>query len=305
MSPFTSSVAFLLLVVLAAPLMPGIAARTRALLTGRRGAPVWQLYADLWRLAHRGAVYGTNTTWLFRFAPVAVITTVLAAAALLPFDGHRAVLSFTGDAVAFAYVLALGRFALVLGALDTGSSFEGMGASREVTFSTLVEFGLLLTFVALGIATGEMSLGGILGDSMTAHWRHATPALMLLAAGLFGLLLAECARVPVDDPTTHLELTMVHEVMVLDHGGPDLALIEYASALKFALFASIVAAVAMPRSSLAPLASAAALLGGLFASAIAVGLVESSMARLRLLKVPLFLAGSVTLGGFGLILLLQ
>jgi formate hydrogenlyase subunit 4 len=111
--------------------------------------------------------------------------------------------------------------------------------------------------------------------------------------------------VPVDDPTTHLELTMVHEVMVLDHGGPDLALIEYASALKFALFGAIVAAVAMPRSSLAPLASAAALLGGLFASAIAVGLVESSMARLRLLKVPLFLAGSVTLGGFGLILLLQ
>ena len=305
MPTFTRPLFFLVLLLATAPLFPGIAARTRAVLTGRRGAPAWQLYADLWRLLHRGAVYSTTTTWLFRLAPAAAAAAVLAAAALLPFDGHGALLSFSGDAIAFVYVLALGRFLLVLGALDTGSSFEGMGASREVTFATLVEFGLLLVFVALAVATGEMSLSGMLGDSLAGRWRPAAPALLLLATSLFGLLLAECSRVPVDDPTTHLELTMVHEVMVLDHGGPDLALIEYANAVKFALFSAIVAGVAIPRAAWPPWTSAVVLLAGLFLCAIAVGMVEAWMARLRLVKVPLFIAGSITLGGFGLILLLR
>ncbi len=305
MPVFFAPLVFLLLVLGTAPLMPGIASRTKSLLTGRRGAPVWQLYADLWRLAQRGAVYSTTTTWVFRAAPVALLTAVLAAAALVPFDGHRSLVSFSGDAVAFAYVLGFGRFALVLGALDTGSSFEGMGASREVTFATAVEFGLLLSFAALVIATGEMSLTGMLGEPLAMRWPAATTSLILVAIGLFALLLAECARVPVDDPSTHLELTMVHEVMVLDHSGPDLALIAYAGAVKFALFGAVAAAVALPRATWSPMASALGLLGGMFLCSMAVGIVESSMARLRMVKVPLYIAGSVALGGFGLILLLR
>jgi formate hydrogenlyase subunit 4 len=299
-----SSLASLLLVLAVAPLLPGVVRRTTSLLTGRRGAPTWQLYADLWKLSRRGVVYSTTTTWLFRLAPVVALATALVAALLVPFDGRNALVRFTGDAVAFAYALALGRFLLVLGAFDTGSSFEGMGASREVTFGALVEFGLLLTFAAMSVATGELSLSGVLGGSLAGHWVANAPALGLLAAGLFGLTLAECARVPVDDPATHLELTMIHEVMVLDHGGPDLALILAGGAVKLALFGALIVGLVVPRATWPPWAAALGLVGGLVAFAVAIGLVEAGTARLRLPKVPLFLAGSATLGALGLLLLL-
>jgi formate hydrogenlyase subunit 4 len=295
----------LALVLAIAPLLPGVAARTRAVLTGRRGAPAWQLYADLWKLARRGAVYSTTTTWIFRFAPVAVLATAVAAALLVPLDGGRAVLRFGGDAVAFAAVLSLGRFALVLGALDTGSSFEGMGASRDVTFASIVDFGLLLTFAALAVATGNLSLSGMLGGALAAHAGALRAPLAFLALGMFALMLAECARVPVDDPTTHLELTMVHEVMVLDHGGPDLALILYAGSLKLALFSALAAGLLVQRAAWSAPASAAGLMMGLLVCAVAVGVVESVTARLRMAKVPLFVFGSAALGGFALILLMR
>ena len=295
----------LALVLAIAPLLPGVAARTRAVLTGRRGAPVWQLYADLWKLARRGVVYSTTTTWIFRLAPVAALATAVAAALLVPLDGRTGMVRFGGDAVAFAYVLGLGRFALVLGALDTGSSFEGMGASRDVTFASIVDFGLLLTFSALAVATGELSLSGMFGGALAARTGALAAPFALLAVGLFGLMLAECARVPVDDPGTHLELTMVHEVMVLDHGGPDLAMILYAGALKLALFSALAVGLVMPRALWSAPASAAGLAAGLVAGAAAVGVVESVTARLRMSKVPLYVFGSAALGGFALILLLR
>jgi formate hydrogenlyase subunit 4 len=295
-----------LAVVLAmAPLLPGVAARTRAVLTGRHGAPAWQLYADLWKLAQRGAVYGTTTTWIFRMAPVAALSAAIAAALLVPLDGRAGIVRFGGDAVAFAYVLGLGRFLLALGALDTGSSFEGMGASRDVTFASIVEFGLLLTFAALAVATGELSLSGMFGAPLAAKSGALAAPLMLLALGLFALMLAECARVPVDDPSTHLELTMVHEVMVLDHGGPDLAMIQYSGALKLALFSALALGLVVPRANWAAPASVAGLAAGLLVSAAAVGVVEAVTARLRMAKVPLYIFGSAAIGGFALILLLR
>jgi formate hydrogenlyase subunit 4 len=295
-----------LAVVLAmAPLLPGIASRTRAMLTGRRGAPAWQLYADLWKLARRGAVYSTTTTWIFRMAPVAALAAAVTAALLVPLDGRTSLVRFGGDAVAFAYVLGLGRFMLALGALDTGSSFEGMGASRDVTFASIIEFGLLLTFAALAVATGELSLSGMFGSGLAGKAGALAAPLMLLALGLFALMLAECARVPVDDPTTHLELTMVHEVMVLDHGGPDLAMIQYAGALKLALFGALASVLVVPRATWGTPASLAGLATGLMVSAAAVGVVEAVTARLRMAKVPLYVFGSAALGGFALILLLR
>jgi formate hydrogenlyase subunit 4 len=295
-----------LAVVLAmAPLLPGVAARTRAVLTGRHGASAWQLYADLWKLAQRGAVYGTTTTWIFRMAPVAALAAAIAAALLVPLDGRAGIVRFGGDAVAFAYVLGLGRFLLALGALDTGSSFEGMGASRDVTFASIVEFGLLLTFAALAVATGELSLSGMFGAPLAAKSGALAAPLMLLALGLFALMLAECARVPVDDPSTHLELTMVHEVMVLDHGGPDLAMIQYSGALKLALFSALALGLVVPRANWAAPASVAGLAAGLLVSAAAVGVVEAVTARLRMAKVPLYIFGSAAIGGFALILLLR
>jgi formate hydrogenlyase subunit 4 len=292
------------LLLAVAPLLPGVAIRTKSLLTGRRGAPAVQLYRDLWKLVRKGAVYSTSTTWMFRLAPVAVLSTALGATLLLPLDGSRAVLSFAGDAIALLYLFGLGRFLLVLGALDTGSSFEGMGASREVWIATFVEPGLFLCLSALAVETGQIGLSDMLGASLGAKWSSAAPALLMIAASLFVLLLAENARVPVDDPATHLELTMVHEVMVLDHGGPDLALILYAGSLKLTVFAALVVAILVPRSALSPLAALAVLVLGMVVVAVGVGIVESAMARLRMPKIPLFIVAGSAAAAMALLLVI-
>jgi formate hydrogenlyase subunit 4 len=294
----------LAVVVGMAPLIPGIAAKTKARLAGRRGAPVLQLYRDLARLWGKGVVYSRVTTWVFRMGPVVAVATAALAACLLPLDGRRALITFSGDFVAFASLLALGRFALVLAAWDTGSSFEGMGASREVTVASFAEPSLFLAFVALVLATDSLSLGGALGGPLVRAWPAATPALAMVTASLFLVLLAEGARVPVDDPATHLELTMIHEVMVLDHSGPDLAMILLGHALKMTLFAALLIGAILPRASLAPLPAIGVLVAGLIVVAVAVGVVESVMARLRLTHVPQFLTAASALAALGVILLL-
>lgn len=299
-----SSIAGLVLLLLLAPLVPGVATRTRAWLTGRRGSPVWQFYADVWKLLRRGIVYSRTTTAAFRLAPIAALATVIAAASIVPLDGRTSLLSFPGDILAFAYVLALGRFVLVLGALDTGSSFEGMGASREVTFAALVEFALFLALAALGVATRTASLSGMLGPALASQWTGAVPALTLIAAALFVLLLAECSRSPVDDPTTHLELTMIHEVMILDHSGPDLGVIVYANTVKLSILGAVVARVAWPVARFGALARLGALAGSILAVGVLVGVVEASTARVRLTKVPIVVASAAALSALGLVLLL-
>jgi formate hydrogenlyase subunit 4 len=285
-------------------LVPGVATRTRAWLTGRRGSPVWQSYADVWKLLRRGIVYSRTTTAAFRLTPIAALATVVAAASLVPLDGRTSLLSFPGDILAFAYVLALGRFVLVLGALDTGSSFEGMGASREVTFAALVEFALFLALAALGVVTRTASLSGMLGGPLASQWSSAAPALTLIAAALFVLLLAECSRSPVDDPTTHLELTMIHEVMILDHSGPDLGVIVYANAVKLSMLGAVVARVAWPVARFGAAARLGALAASILAVGVLVGVVEASTARVRLQKVPIVVASAAALSALGLVLLL-
>jgi formate hydrogenlyase subunit 4 len=299
------SVVALVLVAVVAPVLPGIATRTRALLTGRRGAPALQLYADLAKLVRKNVVYSRVTTPVFRAAPIVGLATVLTAGCLLPLDGHAAVLSFSGDLVAFAGLLALGRFAIVLAGLDTGSSFEGMGASREVTIATFVEPVLFLCFSCLVLTTGELSLAGMLGERLGTVWTAAFPSLALTAAALFVVTLAETSRVPVDDPATHLELTMIHEVIVLDHSGPDLAMILYGNSVKLALFGALVVSAIVPRGLLAPGLAIVVLVGGLVLVAIGIGIVEASMARLRMNRVPQFLVAAAALAVFGVLLQLR
>ena len=298
-----SAASALLLLVLGAPLVVGVIWKTKAIMAGRRGPPLWQLYADLWKLARRGVVYSTTTTWIFRLAPVMLVTTTLVAAMLLPLDGRASLLRFAGDAVAFAYLLALGRFLLVLASLDTGSSFEGMGASREVTFASVVEPGLFIAIAALAVMAQDLSLSAMLGADGRAV--NAMTVSVMVAGSVFMLALAECSRVPVDDPATHLELTMVHEVMVLDHSGPDLAMVLYANALKLAVFAGIIVSVLAPHPRAGGWTGLALLLASFVGMGIAVGIVESIMARLRLPRVPLYIAASSALALFGLILLLR
>jgi formate hydrogenlyase subunit 4 len=259
----------LVLYLALAPLLPGVVNRVKSRFAGRRGPPLLQLYADLGRLARKSAVYSTTSSWVFRAGPVVGFAAVAMAGALVAFGGAPAALAIPGDLVLFAYLLGLARFATVLAALDTGSSFEGMGAAREVTFAALAEPALFLVLATVARATGSLSLTGMLGPALPAALAQAAPPLALAALALFVVALAECSRIPVDDPSTHLELTMIHEVMVLDHSGPDLALILYGAALKLTLLGALFGRLALgclPAGAGAPLGGAWAtsgLLGGL------------------------------------------
>jgi formate hydrogenlyase subunit 4 len=291
-----------LLGLLLAPLLLGLVRRTKALFAGRTGPPLLQAYLDLFKLFGKGAVYSWTTTWVFRAGPAVGLAGALAALALSP-GGGPALVSFPGDVVLLVYLLALARFATLLAALDTGSAFEGMGASREAACSVFAEPALLLCLAALSRATGEWSLSGIYGALSARLWVESAGVMLLAAVALFGVLLVENARIPFDDPTTHLELTMVHEAMVLDHGGPDLALIELGAALKLWILSGLVAGVVVPVHGGSAWLAALAHLGGIAAVGIAIGVVESTMARLRLAHVPQILVGvgllallSLTLG---------
>jgi formate hydrogenlyase subunit 4 len=292
-----------LLALLAAPLLTGIIVRTRALFAGRRGPPLVQPYHDLARLLRKGAVYSRTTSWVFRAAPVVVLASAVAALLVLPFGGWDAPLAFRYDLVLFAYLLALGRFALVLAALDTGSSFEGMGASRELLYASLAEPALFLALLALVADAGALSLSGLLGASPgVAATLRAPAAAVLIAVTLFVVLLVETARVPFDDPATHLELTMVHEVMILDHSGPDLALLQYAGTLKLWALGVLVVGVVVPSGAVGSWTAAAAWLAGMLVVAVLVGVVESTMARLRLVRTPQLLVGASLLAVLALLL---
>ncbi len=293
------------LLLLVPPLLLGVVNRVKALFAGRQGPPLLQLYYDLAKLIRKGAVYSRTTTWVFRTGPVVGLAATFAAGLLVPVAGEPSVVAFTGDLVLFAYLLGLGRFVTALAALDTGSSFEGMGAAREVTFASMAEPALFLALVVLARASGALSLSGMLGPNLAHAWAQASPALLLAAIVVFVVALAENARIPVDDPNTHLELTMIHEVMVLDHSGPDLAFILYGASLKLFLFGAIFTRLALGLRFESLLAAEAVFVVGLLGFAALVGIIESVMARLRLVRVPQLLVGASVLSVFALVLLLR
>ena len=287
--------AHVLVLLAAPPLLVGIIHRTKSVFAGRRGPPVLQPYHDLAKLLRKGAVYSTTTTWVFRAGPIVSLAAVLVAGLLVPLGGLAAPLGFEGDLILFAYLLGLARFFTVLAAMDTGSAFEGMGASREVAFGSLAEPAMFASFVVLSLRTGSLRLSDVLWPDLHAAWGVIGPALLLVAVSFGVLLLVENSRIPVDDPNTHLELTMIHEVMVLDHGGPDLAFILYGASVKLFLFAAVLVRLALPT---AVESQAAALLvgaAGIVLVGIVVGCVESCMARLRLSRIPVLVGGALVL----------
>ena len=241
---------------------------------------------------------------MFPLGPVVSLAALMAALLLVPFGAIPAPLSFSGDLIVVAGLLALGRFAIVLAALDTGSSFEGMGASREVHFAALAEPALLLALAVLARITGALSLTPMYQGITGSAWIAALPALALVAMTLLVLVLVENSRIPVDDPTTHLELTMIHEVMVLDHSGPDLGYIHYAAALKLWILGGLLVGLVVPvRTGIVWLDGLAMLLGMAVLAAV-IGMIESAMARYRLVHVPQFIVGAATLSVVGFILIL-
>jgi formate hydrogenlyase subunit 4 len=268
--------------LLVAPLLPGLINRTKAWVAGRRGPPLLQLYYDLARLWKKGVVMSTLASPGFLIGPAVAWVALVGAALLLPLGPHASALGFRGDVLVLIYLLALARFATAWSALETGSAFEGMGAAREVSYAVLAEAAIVAAVLSLSAQTGSTSLSGMLAPA-------GGPGAVLLGAGLFTVLLAENCRVPFDDPATHLELTMIHEVMVLDHSGPPLAAILHGASVKLLLFSLLLVQAVLPIGALEPLAAAAALVLGVLALMLCVGLVESLLARLSFRRVPLFL----------------
>lgn len=299
------SLLHLSLALVGAPLLLGVINRTKAVFGGRVGPPLLQLYYDLWKLLHKGAVYSRTTSWLFRAGPTVGLAAVMTALLLVPFGGTPALLSFPGDILVLAYLLGLARFFTVTAALDTGSSFEGMGASREVFYSALAEPALLLGLAAAARETGQLSISGIQTHLSLSIWTHSGLSLGLVACALGIVMLAENCRIPVDDPNTHLELTMIHEVMVLDHGGPDLAFILYGAALKLWLFAALLITVILPAATGIMVVDLMLTVLAILGVAMLVGIVESCMARLRLVRVPQLLVSAAALSALAFVLEFQ
>jgi formate hydrogenlyase subunit 4 len=295
----------LAILLVMAPLLPGVIARTKAVFAGRRGAPLLQPYWDLGRLWRKGLVISRTTTWVFWAGPVVAVAVPVVASLLLPMGALRAPLSFEGDVILFVYLFALARFFTAAAALDTGSSFEGMGAAREVTFSCLAEPTLLLGFVVMARLADGLSLNAMLGSHLAAAWGTSGASLALIVVCLTVVLLVENSRIPFDDPNTHLELTMIHEVMVLDHSGPLLGLILYGSALKLMVLGAIVMRLVLPVDTGNLWLDAGVFAGGQIVLAIAIGTVESVMARLRLARVPQVLIGTILVSVFAVVLVLR
>jgi formate hydrogenlyase subunit 4 len=295
----------LCLIVLLPPLLLGVINRTKALFAGRMGAPVLQPYYDIIRLWRKGSVFSPTTSLIFRAGPVVSTAALLAAALLMPLGNHPAPLSFNGDMVMFAYLLGLARFFTVIAALDTGSSFEGMGGAREATFSCLAEPALFFSLVVLARISGSLSLTGMLNDFPPAIWFGSGAALLLMVGTLFILLLSENCRIPFDDPNTHLELTMIHEVMVLDHSGPGLAAILYGAALKLLLLGTLFIHITVPFRSGNFIIDWSAFTGAMILLAIIIGVVESTMARLKMTRIPQLLIAACILSAFAMLLVLR
>lgn len=276
-------------IVLSMPIMlVGLVNRTKSWWVGRKGPRLLQSAYDLWRLLGKRPVVSITASPLFRAGAYVVLICGLLAASMIPLLGQFAPLQFSHDFVVVAYTLGLARIILMISAMDVGSSFEGMGAAREASFATFAEPALFLLIGTASAATGMTSFADLIGHL------HNTPHYAIIVApltiALLILLQAEAARIPVDDPMTHLELTMIHEVMILDHSGPELAAMQYAAALKMTLYSGLIAALINPFNPLTdPLVGVLVSLALMLTVAVVVGCIESLSARLPMRWVPAYL----------------
>jgi formate hydrogenlyase subunit 4 len=284
-----------LILVLAAPLLRGVIAKLKAIIQRRQGASIWRPYADLWKLFHKEDLVPKTATMVFRGTPAIGFAVTIVAAAFLPLLHSNALLHVDGDIFLFAYLLVIVRFAMSLAALDGGSAFGGMGSSREALVATLAEAPLLLVLTALAILAKASSLSEIARWTTTQNFFDVSTVHILAFAALVIVAIAETGRIPVDNPTTHLELTMIHEAMVLEYSGPSLALIEWSQAIKLHLMGALMIGLFAPWGmSAVDTASGLIVALGLYSLKllgllIGLSIVESSVAKLRMYVVPDFL----------------
>jgi len=273
-----------LLTIASSLIFPGIVMKTKARLEGRKGPGLFQPLLDIGRLLRKGSVYSHTTSLLFQIAPVTYLASVAVSTLFIPFGETSGLLSFELDFVFFALLMGIGKFFMIIAAMDTGSGFEGMGANREALYSMLVEPAFFILMGSLALLTKSTSLH----DFYTYIYSSSHLTYLLVVVGIFLLLqiaLVENSRVPVDDPKTHLELTMVHEVMVLDHSGFDMAVIQYSTALKFALFGSLIANFLIPSGASLGIQSLV-FMGVQAGCAVLIGISESFRARNKMAKNP-------------------
>jgi formate hydrogenlyase subunit 4 len=277
----------LILIVMTSFFFTGIVIRTKSIFSGRKGPGIFQPMKDIWRLLKKESVYSQTSSFIFKIAPNIYFASVIIAIMLIPFGNQKGIFSFNGDFVFFAYILAAGKFFNIIGALDTGSSFEGMGASREALYSLLVEPAFFILMGSFALLTGYCSFSDIfININFNSYISYAIGTLASVV--LVFIALVENSRMPIDDPKTHLELTMVHEVMILDNSGFDLGMILYATHLKFAMYGAIIANLLLTPGrewyySIPIFISVQILF------AMVVGAIESFMARFRMGHNPQFI----------------
>ena len=296
-----------LLLLAISPLIGGFIKTLKARLQTRRGPRILQTYRDVFKLLRKGMVIPHTASWLFPATPYVVFLTALLAGLMIPMISAEAPLGLFGGVLAVVYLLGLGRFVLALGGLDTGSSFGGLGSSREMTIAALAEPAMMLAIFTVAIGANSTSLSEMARAAIGQQWRFLAPSQALAFAALFLVLIAETGRIPVDNPATHLELTMVHEAMILEYSGPYLALIEWGASIKQLLLMTLLVNVFFPYGLPLAWSPAGALLGlgylllKLLVLAVAIVLVETTNAKLRLFRVPELLAIAFTLSALALV----
>jgi formate hydrogenlyase subunit 4 len=296
-----------ILLLLLAPLLSGCIRNWKAKLQNRRGARIWQPYSDIIKFFRKDMVISEHASWVFSFAPYVVFITALVAGLLVPMVTVQAPLSLFGDVLALVGLLALGRFFLALGGLDPGSAFGGMGSSREMTIAAVAEPAMMLAIFTVAITAGSTDISHIVQVAQSPTWKVLNPTHVMAFAALFIVLLAETGRIPVDNPATHLELTMIHEAMLLEYSGRYLALMEWGASIKQLVLMTLLVNIFFP-IGIATAATPAALgigglvyIGKLILIAVAVVVVETTNAKLRLFRVPDLLGAAFVLGTLALL----
>ncbi len=305
LDPFLKLLLQIVIVLIIAPFISGLIKKMKAFIQHRQGAPVLQLYYDLFKLFRKDMVISENASWIFHVAPYIYFISVVTAFSFLPVVPQLFSFSFAGDAILAIYLLAMGRLFLTLAGLDTGSTFGGMGSSREMMISSLMEPSMIIVIFTLGLSplVGSTNFTAIFSGSSGLGLEILKPHYFLLLAAIFIVTIAETARIPVDDPATHLELTMVHEAMILEYSGRYLALMEYGSALKQLFFITIIANVFMPFGAVA---GAESIVAGILLYilkvliiTVVIGFIEINTVKLRIFSVPNLAALSFILAILG------
>lgn len=280
------------MIIAVAPLVNGVIGKVKALTQKRQGAPVWQMYFDLYKLIKKQAVVSETASWIFRATPYIVFATAITAAMLVPVSTMAAPEEIPGDMIMLVYILALGRFFMMLAALDTGSTFGGMGSSREAMISSLIEPSILISLFTVGLIAHSTSLYQIMVTAQGAI-PFADPATPMVFLALFAVTIAETSRIPVDDPATHLELTMVHEAMILEYSGRHLALLEFGAAIKQLIFITLLVNIFLPHDQLISMTGLAGIglslliyLLKVIGLAVLIGIAEVSTVKFRFFSVP-------------------